>query len=110
MNAQLALGLAIVLEVIATTMLKLSDGFARWSYGLAALLLYGVCFYLLAIALKTIPTGIAYAVWSGAGIVLITAVGWLFLGQRLDAPAILGIAMILGGVLVLNVFSSSTAH
>ena len=110
MNAHLALGSAILLEVVATTLLKLSDGFTRWGYGVVALLLYGICFYLLAVALKTIPTGIAYAVWSGIGIVLIATVGWLFMGQKLDAPAILGIAMILGGVLVLNVFSSASGH
>ena len=110
MNAHLALGSAILLEVVATTLLKLSDGFTRWAYGAVALLLYGICFYLLAVALKTIPTGIAYAVWSGIGIVLIATVGWLFMGQKLDAPAILGIAMILGGVLVLNVFSNTSGH
>ncbi len=110
MNAYVALGIAILLEVIATTALKISDGFSRPLYGVGALLTYGVCFYLLSQALRTIPTGIAYAIWSGVGIVLISLIAWLFLKQRLDAPAILGISLICAGVIILNAFSKATVH
>jgi len=71
---------------------------------------YGIAFYLLALTLRTIPVGIAYAIWSGAGIVLITAVAWLLYGQKLDLPAVLGMGLIVAGVVVLNVFSKAVAH
>ena len=71
---------------------------------------YGLSFYLLALSLKVIPVGIAYAVWSGLGIVFIAAIGYIIFGQKLDMPAILGMAMILAGILVIHLFSTSSAH
>ncbi|GDX03993.1 SMR family transporter [Buttiauxella selenatireducens] len=101
---------AIIAEVIATTSLKLSEGFSRLWPSVITILFYGVAFYCLSITMRTIPTGIIYAIWSGAGIVLIGAVGWIFLGQKLDWPAIAGMALIILGVLVINLFSKSVAH
>ncbi|AIR03175.1 multidrug transporter [Cedecea neteri] len=102
--------LAIVAEVIATTALKLSDGFSRLWPSVVTVLFYAVAFYALSITMRTIPTGIIYAIWSGAGIVLIGMIGWLFLGQKLDWPALAGLALIILGVLVINLFSKSVAH
>lgn len=102
--------IAIVAEVIATTSLKLSEGFSRLWPSVATVVFYGVAFYCLSITMRTIPTGIIYAIWSGAGIVLIGTVGWIFLGQKLDWPAIAGMALIILGVLVINLFSKSVAH
>ncbi|MFB5744813.1 SMR family transporter [Cedecea sp. P7760] len=102
--------LAIVAEVIATTALKLSDGFSRLWPSVVTVLFYAVAFYALSITMRTIPTGIIYAIWSGAGIVLIGMIGWLFLGQKLDWPALAGMALIILGVLVINLFSKSVAH
>lgn len=101
---------AIVAEVIATTSLKLSEGFSRLWPSVATVVFYGVAFYCLALTMRTIPTGIIYAIWSGAGIVLIGVVSWIFLGQKLDWPAIAGMALIILGVLVINLFSKSVAH
>ncbi len=71
---------------------------------------YAIAFYLLSLTLKTIPTGIAYAIWSGVGIVLIALLAWLFQGQKLDLPAIAGMGLIIAGVVVMNVFSKAAAH
>ncbi len=101
---------AIIAEVIATTSLKLSEGFSRLWPSVVTIVFYGVAFYCLSVTMRTIPTGIIYAIWSGAGIVLIGAVGWIFLGQKLDWPAIAGMALIIIGVLVINLFSKSVAH
>ncbi|HNT38250.1 MAG TPA: multidrug efflux SMR transporter [Rubrivivax sp.] len=106
----LLLGAAIVSEVIATSALKASDGFTRPLPSLVTALGYALSFYLLAQALKTIPVGVAYAIWSGLGIVLISAVGWLLFGQKLDAATMLGMALIIAGVLVMNLFSTRGAH
>ena len=102
MNAQLMLAAAIVAEVIATSALKASEGFSRIGPSICVVLGYGAAFYFLGNALRTIPVGIAYAVWSGVGIVLISATGWLIFGQRLGAAALLGMALVVAGVLVLN--------
>lgn len=104
------LGTAIVAEVIATSALKASDSFTRLWPSLITVLGYALAFYCLSHTLKTIPTGVAYAIWSGVGIVLISIVGWLWLGQRLDAPALLGLGLIIAGVLVINLFSRTVAH
>lgn len=104
------LGIAIVSEVIATSALKASDGFTRPWPAVVVVVGYVVAFYCLALTLRTLPVGIAYAVWSGVGIVLISLVGWLLFGQRLDAAALLGIALIAAGVLVINLWSSSVPH
>lgn len=102
--------IAIVAEVIATSALKASDGFSRLIPSAVTVVGYALAFYLLALALKTIPVGIAYAVWSGVGIVAIAVIGYFFFGQALDAAAVIGIGLILAGVLVLNVFSATGGH
>lgn len=104
------LGLAILAEVIGTTFLKQSDGFAKLGPSLVTAAAYVVSFYFLSLTLKSIPTGIAYAIWSGAGIVLISAVAWIFHGQKLDGPAMAGMALIICGVAIMNLFSRVAAH
>ena len=108
-QAYIFLGFAIVAEVIGTTALKASDSFTRPLPSLVTVGCYALSFYLLTFSLRVLPTGIAYAIWSGVGIILVTAVAWLWHGQRLDAAAIVGMALIVAGVLVMNLFSSS-AH
>ena len=106
----LYLGIAIVAEVIATSMLKTTEGFTRLTPSLMVVAGYVVAFYFLTLTLKTIPVGIAYAVWSGVGIVLVALVAWLWHKQTLDLPAIIGMTLIVAGVLVMNLFSKSVAH
>jgi small multidrug resistance pump len=101
---------AILAEVIATTALKASDGFTRHIWTAVTVAGYAVAFYLLALTLKTVPTGVAYAIWSGVGIVLIALFAWLFHGQRLDLPAVVGMALIIAGVVVMQVFSRASGH
>lgn len=108
--AQIYLFIAIVAEVIGTSALKLSDGFTRPVPSLVTALCYGLAFYCLSLALRTMPTGVAYAIWSGVGVVLITLVAWLFMGQKLDGAALAGMGLIVAGVLVINLFSSAGAH
>ncbi|MEV4778731.1 DMT family transporter [Burkholderia sp. LMU1-1-1.1] len=110
MNKWLMLGIAIVAETIATSALKSSEGFSKLVPSAIVLAGYGVAFYFLSLTLRSIPVGIAYAVWSGVGIVLITVVGWAFFGQKMDAPALIGMALIIAGVVIMNVFSSAGAH
>jgi small multidrug resistance pump len=110
MQQWLFLAIAIVSEVMATSALKASAGFTRPLPSLVVVLGYGVAFYFLSLTLKTLPVGVAYAIWSGAGVALIALIGWAFLGQRLDAPAILGLSLIVAGVVVINVFSKSVSH
>lgn len=110
MKSWLFLYTAIIAEVIGTSALKASDGFTRLWPALVVVVGYGVSFYMLALTLRAIPMGIAYAVWSGVGIVLISVVAWLLFGQKLDAPAILGITLIVAGVVVLHLFSKSVPH
>lgn len=106
----LYLALAIIAEVVATSALKSSAGFTRLWPSLLVLSGYGLAFYLLALVLKSLPVGIAYAFWAGLGIVLVTLVGILVFGEKPDLPALLGLAMIVGGVVVIQVFSSVSAH
>ena len=106
----LFLAIAIVSEVIGTSFMKASEGFTRPLPSLVTAMSYGVAFYFLSLTLKTIPVGVAYAIWSGVGIVLITAVAWVFQGQKLDAPAMIGMGLIAAGVVVMNLFSKSVAH
>ena len=101
---------AIIAEGIATTALARSDGFTRLLPSLIAIAGYGVAFWCLSIPLKTLPTGLVYAIWCGLGIVLITAIAWLRYRQALDAAALLGLGLILAGVLVINLFSQSLRH
>ncbi|WP_257388029.1 DMT family transporter [Tahibacter caeni] len=110
MKNWLFLAVAIVSEVAATSALKASDGFSRLWPSLLVVAGYAVAFYFLSLTLRAIPVGVAYAVWSGLGIVLVTAVAWLAYGQKLDAPALLGTGLIVAGVLVMNLFSRSTAQ
>jgi small multidrug resistance pump len=104
------LSVAIVLEVVATSALKASDGFTRLLPSIVVVVGYAAAFYTLSITLRTMPVGVVYAVWSGVGVVLITLVGWLVFNQKLDGPAFLGIALIAAGVIVLNFFSQSVTH
>lgn len=106
----LYLAVAIVAEVIATTALKSSEGFSRLLPSIVVVVGYGIAFYCLSMTLKTLPTGIAYAIWSGVGIVLVSLIGWLVHKQTLDLAAILGMGLIIAGVVVINVFSRSAAH
>ncbi|NDC64624.1 MAG: QacE family quaternary ammonium compound efflux SMR transporter [Planctomycetia bacterium] len=104
------LAIAIVAEVVATSFLRASAGFTRLLPSLVVVGGYGLAFFFLSLTLERIPVGIAYAVWSGAGVTLIAVIGWLFLGQRLDAAAIAGMALIVAGVVVINMFSRAAAH
>ncbi|MGB9991518.1 DMT family transporter [Massilia sp. SM-13] len=107
MNKWLILGIAIVAETIATSALKSSEGFSRFWPSAIVVAGYGIAFYCLSLTLRVIPMGVTYAVWSGIGIALITLVGWLVYGQKLDAPALIGIALIIAGVIIMNVFSKA---
>lgn len=102
--------IAIVAEVIATSFMKQSDGFTKLVPSLVTGAGYIVAFYFLSLTLRTIPTGIAYATWSAVGVVLIAAIAWLFQGQKLDTPAMVGMAFIVTGVVIMNGFSSSVSH
>ena len=104
------LAVAIVAEVIATSALKASEGFSRLVPSLVVVAGYGIAFFCLSLTLRTIPVGIVYAIWSGVGIVLIALAGYFVFGQVLDAPALIGMGLIVAGVLVINLFSRSAAH
>lgn len=106
----LYLGIAIFAEIIATSLLKASEGFTRFVPTVILGVGYLVAFYCLSMALKEIPTGIAYAIWSGVGIVLVALIAWIFQGQRLDLPAMIGMGLIIAGVLVMNIFSTTAGH
>lgn len=110
MNHWIFLSIAIISEVVATAALKSSAGFTQLWPSLLVIAGYSAAFFFLSLTLKTMPVGIAYAIWSGVGIVLITLIAWLVLGQSLDGPAIAGLALIVAGVLVLNVFSKSAIN
>ncbi len=113
MNPAFVYGLlftAIVLEVIGTTALQMSQQFTRLWPTLAMVACYAGAFYCLSITLKVIPVGIAYAIWSALGIVLISAVGLVLFRQKLDLAAIIGLGLIISGVLVVNLFSKSVSH
>ena len=105
MTGWVYLGIAIVLEIVATTMLKLSDGLARWEWAAASIGFYAICFLALAPALKTIPVGIAYAIWSGVGIVAISIIGVLFFGQRLNLAQVGFMALLIIGAIGLRASS-----
>lgn len=106
----LYLAIAILAEVVATSALKAADGFTRLAPSIVVVTGYCTSFYFLSLALRGVPVGVAYAVWSGVGIVLISIIGWGLHGQKLDAAAIAGMALIVAGVVVLNVFSKATVR
>ena len=110
MPPYLSLAIAIVAEVIATSALRAAEGFTRLGPSLLVVVGYAIAFVFLSLTLKSIPIGIAYAIWSGLGIVLISLVAYLVYGQTLDLPALIGMALIVAGVLVLNLFSTSSVH
>jgi len=110
MKTALILFFAILSEVIATTSLKLSDGFTKLIPSMIVVIGYGVSFYLLSISLKVIPIGLAYAIWSGVGIVLTVIAGMIIWRETLDWARVIGIIFILLGILVINLFSKITVH
>jgi small multidrug resistance pump len=101
---------AIVLEVIGTTALQMSQQFTRLGPSIVLVVCYVAAFYFLSLTLRVIPVGIAYAIWSALGIVLISAVGLVFFRQKLDLAAVIGLGLIIAGVLVVNLFSKSVSH
>jgi small multidrug resistance pump len=104
------LAIAIIAEVAATSALKASAEFTKLTPSLIVVVGYGVAFYYMTLVLRTIPIGITYAVWSGVGIVLVAIVGVLLYKQIPDAPAIIGMALIVSGVVVIHVFSNTVGH
>jgi small multidrug resistance pump len=106
----LYLAIAILSEVVATSALKASAGFSRFFPSVLVVGGYALAFYFLSLTLRVIPVGIAYAIWSGVGVVLVCLLGWLVYGQKLDVAAGIGIALIVAGVVVLNAFSTTPSH
>jgi small multidrug resistance pump len=104
------LGLSIVFEVVGTSALKESNSFTRLVPSLITIAAYVASFFFFSLTLRTIPVGISYAVWAGLGIVLIALVGWLWFKQPLDGPALIGLSLIVGGVVVVNAFSETLPH
>ena len=110
MNAYLLLLGAIICEVIATSSLKLSNGFTNLVFSIITIIGYSASFYILSLALKTIPVGIAYAIWSGIEIIIISLIAWIFLKQSLDLAALIGMGFIIFGVVIINLFSNVSGH
>ena len=108
--AYLFLCIAIAFELVGTSLLMKTEQFTRLILSVLVLVSYGSSFYFLSLSLKYIPVGIAYALWSGVGIVCIALIGFLFYKQRLDLPAVAGIILIIAGVLVINLFSKSLTN
>ncbi|MBS3804455.1 MAG: multidrug efflux SMR transporter [Oleiphilaceae bacterium] len=104
------LPIAIVAEVVGTSFLKSSEGFTRLTPSVIVIVSYMVAFYFLALTLKTLPVGVTYALWAGAGVALIAIAGYVFFDQTLDVPAIIGICLIVSGVIVINVFSGTISQ
>ena len=100
----------IVLETISTTLLKLSNGFTKPFFGISAIAIFAIIFYLLSIVFKQLPVCIAYAVWGGLGMVLIAIIGIVVFAEKPDIPAIIGITMIVSGVLIMGFFSKMSVH
>ncbi|TCT21343.1 DMT family transporter [Thiobaca trueperi] len=110
MNQWIFLSVAIVSEVIGTSALKAAEGFSRLWPSVTVAVGYAVSFYFLSLTLRTMPIGVAYAIWSGVGVALIALISWVLFGQSLDLPGILGISLIMAGVIVLNLFSTTVSH
>lgn len=104
------LAIAILSEVVGTLALKISDGFSHVTASIVCVIAYGIAFYCLSLVVKSVPVGIAYAIWAGAGIVLITLLSALWFKQIPDMAAVLGMVLIIAGVLVINLFSDSVSH
>jgi small multidrug resistance pump len=101
---------AILFEVVATSLLRSSEGMTRLGPTLLSLAGYGIAFYFLSLTLRTVPVGVAYAIWSGVGIVLISVIGAIVFRQTLDVAAISGIVLIVAGVLVISLLSTTAGH
>lgn len=106
----LFLFIAIIFEIIATSALKKSEQFTQLLPSIITVVGYFAAFYFLSFAIRTIPVGFAYAIWSAVGIVLITIIGAIFFKEIPDLPAIIGLSLIIIGVVVINIFSKTTAH
>ncbi|OOF46188.1 DMT family transporter [Rodentibacter trehalosifermentans] len=106
MNPWILLAISICLEIAATNLLKLSDGFSKITPTVGSLVLYVISFYFLSIIFRSLQVGLVYAVWSGVGIVLTAIVAYFAFGQKIDTAGMIGIALIISGVLVINLFSS----
>jgi small multidrug resistance pump len=110
MMTYLYLIVAVVFEVIGTSALQASEQFTKPKPLILTAIGYGAAFYFLSMVLRTMPVGIAYAIWSGLGVILITLVGLVWFGQRLDMPAIIGLTLIVAGVATINLFSQTVVH
>lgn len=109
-KSYLFLVLAILTETIGTSALHASQQFSRLAPSALVVVAYALSFYFLALTLKTIPVGIAYAIWSGLGIVFIATIGWWVFGQKIDLPAVLGMGLIVAGIVVMHLFSQTMRH
>ncbi len=101
----LYLAIAIAAEIVATNFLKLSDSFTRPLPTAVTVVGYAIAFYFLSLTLRVLPTGIAYAIWSGVGVVVISLIGWLVMGQALNLPTVIGLALIVIGVVIVNLYT-----
>ncbi|MDF4886821.1 SMR family transporter [Vibrio parahaemolyticus] len=110
MPPMLALSIAIVCEVIATSYIPKTEQFTKVMPSTVVLIGYGIAFFLLSVTVQTMPVGVVYAIWSGAGIVLVATVGYFVYGQSLDLPALVGIGFIIAGVLIVNLLSKTVGH
>ncbi|EMI7257785.1 QacE family quaternary ammonium compound efflux SMR transporter [Vibrio alginolyticus] len=110
MPPMLALSIAIVCEAIATSYIPKTEQFTKVMPSTVVLIGYGIAFFLLSVTVQTMPVGVVYAIWSGAGIVLVATVGYFVYGQRLDLPALVGIGFIIAGVLIVNLLSKTVGH
>jgi multidrug transporter EmrE-like cation transporter len=110
MQTYMFLAIAIIGEVIGTSALKASQGFTQLVPSIIVIAGYGVAFFFLSLTLRTFPVGLAYAIWSGAGIVLVSAAGWIIYGQKIDFWGFVGLSLIVAGVLIVNLISKSAAH
>jgi small multidrug resistance pump len=110
MRQWIFLSIAILSEVFATSALKASESFSRLWPSIIVVAGYISAFYFLSLTLKTIPVGVAYAIWSGAGVTLIALISWALFGQKLDIAAIIGLSLIVAGIVVLNLFSGTVSH
>lgn len=104
------LSLAIVLEVLGSSFMKLSDGFTKPLFAIGTAVAYIACFYILSLSLRVIPLGVAYAIWAAVGLILTNVVSVIFFKQHFDLAAGIGISLIVAGVIIINVFSSASAH